>query len=132
GGVADGVVLVGVHADGPLLGVHGGGEAAVERAAGGGVDDVGTVLVHRLRGNLGAVDVAEAGAAVAGGEALVVDLDAGVDRLGALLVAGPELGDQRAFVAADEADVVGLGLQRLRGAHEEGTLVLGEVLHGDV
>src|SRR3954468_22847993 len=132
GGVADGVVLVGVDADGPLLGVDGGGEAAVERAAGRGVDDVRTVLVHRLRGDLGAVDVAEAGAAVAGGQALVVDLDAGVDGLGALLEAGPELRDQRALVAADEADVLALGLQRGSGADEEGALVLGEVLHGDV
>src|SRR6476469_6592862 len=132
GRVADGVVLVGVDPDGPLLGVHGGGEAAVERAAGRGVDDVRTVLVHRLGGDLGTVDVAEARAAVAGGQALVVDLDAGLDGLGTLLVTGPELGDQRALVAADEADVVGLGLQGRGGTDEEGALVLGEVLDGDV
>ena len=65
-------------------------------------------------------------------DVLDVDLDVRVDRLDAGLVAGLELLDQVVVDAADEADVVGLGLQGGRDTDEEGALLLGEGEVGDV
>ena len=59
-------------------------------------------------------------------------LMSGLDRLGAGVEARLELLDQLGVDAADEADVVGLGLQRRRDAGEERALLLGEEQAGDV
>ena len=101
-------------------------------ATGSVVDDVGAAVVHALGGRLALGRVTEAGEVRRLGQVRDVDLDVRVDRLGARLVAGLELLDQRDLDATDEADVVGLGLQRGRRADQERALLLGEDQAGDV
>jgi hypothetical protein len=102
------------------------GEHASTRAAGRLVDDVGAALVHALGGRLALVDRVEAREVRRLGEVLDVDDDVGVDRLGAGLVARLELLDEVGVDAADEADVVRLGLEGRRRADEVRALLLGE------
>ena len=96
------------------------------------VDDVRAVVVHALGRGLALGRVTEAGEVRHLGEVGDVDLDVGVDRLGTGDVAGLELLDQRGLDAADEADVVVLGLQRRSGTDQERALLLGEDQAGDV
>ena len=132
----DQVVLVAVHADRPHLtgctGLRRGLEGAEARTAGGRVDDVSACLVHAGRDLLGLVRGVEAGEVRRLGQVGHVDDDVGVDGLGPGGEAGLELLDQFGLHAADEADVVGLGLERRGGADEERALLLGEHQGGDV
>ena len=96
------------------------------------VDDVRAVLVHALGGGLALGRVTEAGEVRRLGQVLDLDLDVRVDRLGAGLVAGLELLDQRDLDATHEADVAGLGLECRGRADQERALLLGEHQAGDV
>jgi len=90
------------------------------------VDHVGAVLVHALCGGLALVDRAETGEVRRLGEVLGLDLDVGVDGLGASGEARLELLDEVDLDATDEADLAALGLERRGRTDEERTLVLGE------
>ena len=104
----DGVVLVGVDADGLLALGLGRVEDAGAGAAGGLVDDVGAGVVHTGGGGLALGRVVEARALVGHGRQVVdVNLDVRLDGLRAGDVAGLELADQVDLAAADEADVAG-------------------------
>src|SRR3954469_1331336 len=130
--VADRLVLVGVDADGTGVGGLGRLEDADAGAAGRRVDDVSALVVHALGDDLTLGRVVEAGEVTGGRDVLDVDGDVGLGRLGAGHVAGLESLDQRGLDAADEADVVGRGLQRRGHAAEERALVGGELQAGDV
>src|SRR3954454_12917764 len=130
--VADRLVLVGVDADGTGVGGLGRLEDADAGAAGRRVDDVSALVVHALGDDLTLGRVVEAGEVTGGRDVLDVDGDVGLGRLGAGHVAGLEGLDQRGLDAADEADVVGRGLQRRGHAAEERALVGGELQAGDV
>ena len=84
-------------------------EHTVAGRTGGVEDHVGAVVVHRRGGGLAAGRVVEA-AEVGLLDVLHVDLDVRVDGLDTGVVAGLELLDQVDVDAADEADVVGLGV----------------------
>src|SRR3954454_21183578 len=130
--VADGLVLVGVDADGTGVGGLGRLEDADAGAAGRRVDDVSALVVHALGDDLALGRVVEAGEVTGGRDVLDVDGDVGLGRLGTGHVARLEGLDQRGLDAADEADVVGRGLQRRGHAAEERALVGGELQAGDV
>ncbi len=100
-------------------------------APGGVVDDLGAVVVHRrwtaprpCTGSLNARRVVA--------DVLDEHLDVRVDRRRAGLVAGLELLDQRAGLAAEEPDRVALALERRRRADQERALVLLEGVVGHV
>src|SRR3954454_12737457 len=131
-GIPDRLVLVGVDADGTGVGGLGRLEDADAGAAGRRVDDVSALVVHALGDDLALGRVVEAGEVTGGRDVLDVDGDVGLGRLGAGHVAGLEGLDQRSLDAADEADVVGRGLQRRGHAAEERALVGGELQAGDV
>src|SRR6478672_6925622 len=124
--------LVGVDTDGELASSLGGREDTAARAARGVVDHVGAALVEALSGRLALGGVVEAGEVRRLREVLALDDDRRVGRLGASDVARLELLDEVGGDAPDEADRVGLGLQRGGRTDEEGALLLGEGQLGDV
>src|SRR3954470_2443897 len=130
--VVDGLVLVGVDADRPAAGRRRRPEDARTRTARRVVDDVGTRVEHARGQDLGTRGVVEPAEVTGRGDVLAVDLDVGLDRLGAGFVTRLELLDERGLHAADEADLAGLALQRSGDAGEEGTLLLREEEAGDV
>ena len=104
-------VLVGVDADGPhlagLAGLGSGLEHAVAGLAGGVVDDVSAVGVHRGGDLLALGGVGEAGEVRRLRHVRREDLDVGVDGLRTSDVAGLELLDEVELDATDEADLAG-------------------------
>src|SRR3954454_23132925 len=131
-GVADRLVLVGVDADRAAVGGLGRLEDAEAGAAGRRVDDVGALVVHALGDDLALRRVVEPGEVAGGRDVLDVDGDVRLHGLGGGPVAAVELLDQRVLLTADEADVVGRGLQRGGDTGQEGALVLREPQSGDV
>ena len=137
---SDGVVLVGVDADGPDLGP---GSVALHRwppridqhrSPSGVVDDVGATVVHRQGDVTGLVRSVEAVEVGSGGDVLGDDLDVGVDCSSSGHEASLEPLDQTtdAANAADEPDGSGRRLEGGRGADQERSLLLGEHETGDV
>ncbi|MPL78673.1 hypothetical protein SDC9_24543 [bioreactor metagenome] len=91
--------LVGIHADGVLVGFHRGVEEPEAGASGGVVDHVGVVGLHLDEGLvLGLGGVGE------GVDVVVDDLDPGIDLLGAGDVADEEVVDAGDVTAADKTD----------------------------
>src|SRR6478609_5827371 len=117
--------LVGVDTDGQLARSLGGGEDTATGATGRVVDHVGAVLVHALGRGLALGRVTEAGEVRRLREVLDLDLDVGVDRLGAgdvrrvhdrelgVGVGLGDLGNGRGVGEADGDDVVVAGVDEL-------------------
>src|SRR5699024_114043 len=99
--------LVRVDTDRPVVGTGGlgRGEDTTTGATGSVVHDVRALLEHALGRGLALGRVTEAAEVRRLGEVLGVDLDVGVDRLGAGHEARLELLDQVHVDATDEADV---------------------------